>query len=605
MNESRKHTILLIGVIALSAVLNLWNNEFGVPHVFGRNVEARIVTIAVNAFVTGDMNPHTAIYPHLQLYVLLAAFLPFYLWGRLTGALTSRADFLTVLQNDPSPLYVISRSVTALFGTGCVIMVYLISRRVFGTTVALIAALFTACAPLLVTNSHLVTPDVMMTFFILATLYFAIRIREDRRRIDYILSGAMLGFGFTVKYPAAVAAVFILSAHILRRGKDDVPSDPVWQRYPSILSIGFGIITILLALTLDLRPIASPIQRNFAVSGETVRIIIRGLMVLFGSILIVLPYLCRKIRVFGQFLHRHRYFILSVISCALFIFIGSPYLLFDFSLTMNSLLYHALTESEPFWGTEETPVGWFYYLILLRDGTSLPFMPVFLIGTLALLFRRRRNDLLLLSFPLIYYAFMGSFETKFPRYILPLVPCIAIFAASLVDTLTGGDAKAGTNRARKALVITLALIAVPSLESSIQWDLKMGRIDTRTIAKEWIERTIPPGSRIAIEALGPPLDESNYRLYVHHQGKIREISELDPWAHYRLGEIGEVQHLIDAGIEYIVVNSNTYGNYYRVPHLYPNGYEFYVQLDSLFTRLETFQPDNGPGPEIRVYSLEP
>ncbi len=605
MNESRKHTILLLGIVAISAALNLWNNGFGLPHVFGRNVEGRIVSIAVNAMATGDMNPHTAIYPHLQLYILLAAFLPLYLWGRLTGVLTSRADLLTIFQNDPTPFYAISRSVTALFGMGCVVMVYLISRRLFGRTVALIATLFTASTPLLVTNSHLVTPDVMMTFFILVSFYFAIRIREEGNWFDYFLSGAMLGLGFTAKYPAAIAAVFILCAHLLRRERDDVPSKPEWGWHPPILSIGFGIVVILLALSLDLAPIVSPIRRQFALSAEAVRLTIRGLAVLFGSMLVVLPYLCHKIGILGRFLYLHRLFILSIIACVLLIFIGSPYLLFDITITINSIFYHALTESEPFWGTEETPVGWFYYLVLLKEGTSILFTPVFLIGIVLLLYRRRPNDLLLLSFPLVYYAFMGSFETKFPRYILPMVPFVAIFAASIVDTLTGAGGKANRNRARNAIVVILALIAIPSLITSIQWDVKMGRTDTRTIAKEWIEEMIPPGSRIAIEALGPPLDESRYKLYVHHRGEIREIRGLDPWAHYRLGEAGEAQLLVDAGIEYVVVNSNTYSNYYRVPHLYPDGYEFYVQLDSLFTRLETFRPDSGPGPEIRVYSLEP
>ncbi len=591
--------LLLLAIIGLSIFLNLFHIQFGLPYIYGRNVEGRIVTIAVNAFATGDLNPHVAVYPHFQLYILLLAFLPYYLWGLATGAMTSRADILTLFQTDPTHLYAISRGVTALFGTGCVLMVYRIARRAYGWKTALAASLFLACSPLLITNSHMVTPDIIMTFFILVSCYYSIRIVEEGRLRDYISGGAAVGFAASTKYPGISGCVTVITAHILllrSRGKID-GEERDWGHLASSVLIVLGIVVAGLGLFLDLSPVVSPVARRFPGSLGKVVFLIRGTALLSGAVMILLPFLARKSRFLRGFLNRHRPLIFSALACAAFSFLGSPYLLFDISTTIRSLLYHALTGGKEFWGCEGTPVGWIYYVQLLRDGTSLPFTALFLIGTAYAVYRHRTSELLLLSFPVIYYLFMGSFQTKFPRYIIPVLPFLAIFAASLIDAVRE---RSGSLMARGAILF-IPLFALPSLVASVRWDLEMGRVNTRTLAREWIEENIPRGSRIAIDSLGPPLDDSRYDIYIFHEGVLQH--PLDPWAHYRLGKVRTVGVLQENAIDFAIVNSDTYGNYRRVPHLYPEEAPFYTELDREAELIKEFKPDGNPGPEIKIYSL--
>jgi hypothetical protein len=605
--SSLRSGLILIAILFLGAILNLMNIQFGLPHVYGRNVEGRIVAIAVNAFVVGDLNPHTAIYPHLQLYLLLTAFIPYYLWGRISGIMTARADLLTIFQTDPTVLYTISRAVTALFGTGCIMMVYLIARRLYGKNIALVSSLIVSTFPLIVTNSHLVSPDVIMTFFILASFYYAIRITERGGFRDYFLCGAMLGLAFTAKYPAALAAVFVLLAHLLRKPSDNLSGKGgyTWSPLTLTVTVLSGITTIALGLSLDLSPLTLTLNRHFQLNSEKLIFWIRTLAVITGALLALLPLLTQKIRPFGSFFFSHRLFLSAICGCIVFIVIGSPYLLIDFHTTLNALLYHAHTESKPFWGSEETPVGWIYYLNLLRKGTSLPFVALFITGTVLLLYRHRNKDILILSFPILFYLFIGSFETKFPRYIIPIVPFLAIFAASIIDTVTCSDRMTNRNRIRQTITVLISLFAIPSLITSIQWDIMMGKIDTRTVARKWIESNIPPGSKIAIDALGPPLSRADFQLYSFYRGMLKPIKDLDPWGHFRLGEAKNIDILIEEEIQYTIVNSNAYGNYRRVPHLYPEEHAFYANLDSIGTLVKTFHPVDNPGPEILIYSIDP
>jgi hypothetical protein len=62
------------------------------------------------------------------------------------------------------------------------------------------------------------------------------------------------------------------------------------------------------------------------------------------------------------------------------------------------------------------------------------------------------------------------------------------------------------------LFILIMLIILPSAYSIIRYDLKMARKDTRTVAKEWIEANIAPGSRILVDDYCVPLKMSPARV---------------------------------------------------------------------------------------------
>jgi hypothetical protein len=92
----------------------------------------------------------------------------------------------------------------------------------------------------------------------------------------------------------------------------------------------------------------------------------------------------------------------------------------------------------------------------------------------------------------VYYIVAASGKTVFVRYMVPLVPFLAIFAAIAIHRLS-----AKWHPSTVALISIF--VALPSLSSDVQCNRLLSRKDTRLAAADWIRSHVPSGSRIAME----------------------------------------------------------------------------------------------------------
>ena len=76
---------------------------------------------------------------------------------------------LTVFR-DQVTYMVLSRAISAAFGTGTILLVYAIAARVAGRLAGLLSAAFLAFAVLHVRDSHFASTDISMTFFVVLGL---------------------------------------------------------------------------------------------------------------------------------------------------------------------------------------------------------------------------------------------------------------------------------------------------------------------------------------------------------------------------------------------------------------------------------------------------
>jgi uncharacterized membrane protein/DNA-binding beta-propeller fold protein YncE len=115
----------------------------------------------------------------------------------------------------PTDYYVVGRMISAFLGSLTLLLVFLLARRLFGLRAGVLATTFLAFTLLHVKLSHFLTVDVDLTFFVIATLYFASGLLVRRRLFDYVFAGICLGLAMATKISAFPGALAILVAHLI------------------------------------------------------------------------------------------------------------------------------------------------------------------------------------------------------------------------------------------------------------------------------------------------------------------------------------------------------------------------------------------------------
>ena len=160
----------------------------------------------------------------------------------------------------------------------------------------------------------------------------------------------------------------------------------------------------------------------------------------------------------------------------------SPYFVVHLSSAVGDVLRVQRIARQGWLGFEHDHVAPIAFLDRLWDGLG----PAFLVCVLGLgvaLARRRRNDLILASFVIVYFLDLCTLGAHFDRYVLPLVPVLGALAG----------------RFRALAPVTLLLLVVP-LTWSIRDDKRLTRTDTRIAAARWIDAHVPKGAEIAAES---------------------------------------------------------------------------------------------------------
>lgn len=183
-----------------------------------------------------------------------------------------------------------------------------------------------------------------------------------------------------------------------------------------------------------------------------------------------------------------------------------------------------------------------------------------------------------LAWALPFFAFTGGLFVKLPRYLLPLTPLLAAYAALLVLKMRGRT---------RDLVVCLSLLLPAFLSLSLV--ISYSRPHPWLAAFAWLSAHAAPGSLIATEAWDHPLGAPDCAT--------REMPVFDP-------DTSDKQAAMEAildGADYIVVASQRgYGALARWPERYPWMARYYRRL---FTGALGFEPAACFGREARLGPL--
>ncbi len=515
-------------IIGLGAVLRLIGIRFGLPMAYHN--DEWVLVLATRQFFSGDFNPHNFLYPSLLMYIM-------YAFERLYFLFASGQD-------DLSTLYTLCRVVVLLFGLASLWLVYRLGKRLHDVRTGLLAALFLCIIPLHVMHSHFATTDVPLTFFILLTLWAALRMTERRMPADYLLAGIAFGLTVSIKIPGAVIFVALLAGHLYGVAQErGIHYGPVLAREwrngrRMVLGAGAALLAALLVwsvlakfdlwapklmqripVELWVKYYDEILARAHAMAPKLAILTFVGVMALVYTAKLWTPRFSR---------------ILLLLGAALVTFFATtPYALLDYKAFAHDFLFQMVISQSSWSGmfAGKAP-GYITNFTYLRDNFT-PLLLLAAAGGVVLQIRARKIQYwILITFAVVYYAYIGSWKLMFDRYMIPLLPVIALWAAwgivcltdALRERLTGaGDSAAPAPPRRKmvaaaAIGATLLLfILLPGLQmmkESWGFDAYLLKTNTKKISYDWAVTHLPKEALVLREQYTPEVELAGYRVHL-------------------------------------------------------------------------------------------
>jgi len=203
-----------------------------------------------------------------------------------------------------------------------------------------------------------------------------------------------------------------------------------------------------------------------------------------------------------------------------------------------------------------------------------PVLVIAVAGLIAALVRRRRADLVLAVFVLVYFLDLLTLHAHFDRYVLPLVPPLAVLAA----------------RFRALAPVTLLMLVVP-LAFSARDDSRLTRTDTRVVAAHWLAEHASRTASIAADPSTPSLTGRRV-LALELPGPGRPH---DPRR--------DVTALRQLGVRYVFVTGAVTDRVLRAADRYPREAAFYRSLSRRRVAFALSPDGRFAGPWVRIYDL--
>jgi hypothetical protein len=147
-----------------------------------------------------------------------------------------------------------------------------------------------------------------------------------------------------------------------------------------------------------------------------------------------------------------------------------------------------------------------YLQILWSDSVGAPVVVLAIAGAIWMLLTQPARAVLVIAFPIPFFLFISN---TFPasRYLNPILPFIALLAGIAVASV------AARLNSRGAVFWLLTLgSAAPALSAAVRSDLFFRQDDTRTIARRYIEATLPANASVLVQPYSVPLTPSRESL---------------------------------------------------------------------------------------------
>ncbi|MCX7918956.1 MAG: glycosyltransferase family 39 protein [bacterium] len=345
--------------------------------------------------------------------------------------------------------------------------------------------------PLLMPTAMVTLARLTTVIFSVATVYLVYRLGKDAYNQ---MVGLLSAFLLSLTY------LHVRDSHF---GTTDVPST----------------FFFMLALWFAVRLVRKPVLQNFLWFGIFAGLAI-GTKYNTGMILVALLtsyYLVIRNRSISDKEKRNKYsyyLTIAILATGVAFIISTPFALLDFSTFKSDFMANVHNLRYGHRGID-LGLGWGYHLkFTLYHGLGLPYVLAAGIGLAYALWKRTAVDYILVIQTICYYVWISSGKTVFVRYLIPLMPLIAILTARWIsEMVTEFSLRKPIMNYGSSTLVSLIILS-GSIYNLSYFDYLLQQKDTRTLAREWIQATIPPQTKIAMDGWQgkPQLNETEYQL---------------------------------------------------------------------------------------------
>jgi 4-amino-4-deoxy-L-arabinose transferase-like glycosyltransferase len=305
-----------------------------------------------------------------------------------------------------------------------------------------------------------------------------------------------------------------------------------------------------------------------------------------------------------------KYLVLAGIGSVVVFFIVNPYALLDpHTFVYDMRRQQSLSAGVVKLGTDNVS-GWAYYAWTLLWGFGVLPLLLALSGMALALKRDWRSALPLIVFAFAVFLFMGRQERFYARWMMPIYPVLALYAAYCAVEL-GRWLTARFRRGKPGASPTFAVVAVTALALAsplihiVHNDRVLTRKDTRQLAKAWILKNVPPDAKIAFDLIGP---KPYYRATNGFAGPpaftIRKLPsgyQIEKYAQRLSPEV--LDSFEREGYCYVVSGSTQRGRAIKDPAKAPHAAEYYAALERRGEKLVSFDPMK-PGAKLPRFNFD-
>ncbi len=601
MHQNKSWSLFLILILALT--LRLYGIHFEVPHPDDYiTVQGAMHFGPAKLVPTGYGLYGLYVWPAFTLvYVQGLLFALYWLIGNLLGVFPNIESFRNLYLADPSSFFLIGRMMNVCFSLGTIWSLYYLAKKSYNHKIGLLASLFLATSFIHSFHSQFIRPDIPATFFIVLAVLSCLMILEKREPKYYLYAGILSGLAIATKFTSGLLVFLIFMTHLMVTGKGLFRDhySLTTKKIVSGMCMTFGILLVFAGSAVSPNDLFHFIETFFSYSGELSAATFNFLQLLLqvGTILgvgfILIGFLLIRSSTVGNVilnLAGSKYLLMSFAAVLLTFVMSDPLFLLDFKRQLQIFIRdpNFLGRSSSFLGADShgfVKTAWWYLKGPLNWGAGILIAIPAALGLLLSLYRKRPADLLIIAFPLSYFLVISAGKSQWARYVISLMPFVALYAASFLHTLLERLSNRYNSETKQNVILSLLAfgLVIPSTYNILRYDHLLSQTDTRTLAKAWVIENIPAGTKIGQDAYTGNIPMENYQI-------TKKFSLSDKPLHY----------YIENNYQYLMVSDTQYNRYLEKPEKYVSNVKFYRNLFANAERVKEFRT----GSELWPYPNE-